>query len=253
MRYFIEIAYKGTHYAGWQIQENALSVQEKVEKALGTSLRETISLTGSGRTDTGVHASQQFAHFDTEKPLNSKMFRAWNALLPKDISILGLYEVSENAHSRFDAFKRTYQYKIVTQKNPYLENLALLESRPLNVEQMEKAAQKLLLYEDFESFSKVRANVKTFKCKMHEAFWFETLEPFSGQKMLIFQIAANRFLWGMVRAIVGTLLDVGREKLSIADFEKIIVARDRSKASAAASPDGLYLCKVEYPYALVKL
>lgn len=253
MRYFIEIAYKGTHYAGWQIQENALSVQEKVEYSLSTILREPVSITGSGRTDTGVHASQQFAHFDTEKPLSSQMLRAWNALLPKDISILGIYEVPENAHTRFDAFKRTYQYKIVTKKNPYLENLALLVSRTLDVELMEQAAQKLLLYEDFESFSKVRANVKTFKCKIHEAFWFETIEPFSNQKMLVFQISANRFLWGMVRAIVGTLLDVGKGKMSISDFENIIRARDRSKASAAASPDGLYLCKVEYPYNLVKI
>jgi tRNA pseudouridine38-40 synthase len=253
MRYFIEIAYKGTHYAGWQIQENASSVQEKVEYALSTILREPVRITGSGRTDTGVHASQQFAHFNTEKPLHSQMLRAWNALLPKDISILGIYEVSENAHTRFDALKRTYQYKIVTQKNPYLENLALLESRTLDVDSMEQAAQKLLLYEDFESFSKVKANAKTSKCKIYEAFWFETLEPFSNHKMLVFQISANRFLWGMVRAIVGTLLEVGRGKINISDFEQIIKARDRSKAAAAASPDGLYLCKVEYPYLLKKL
>ncbi|WP_317042732.1 tRNA pseudouridine(38-40) synthase TruA [Raineya orbicola] len=250
MRYFIEISYKGTAYAGWQIQKNALSVQEVIEKALSVSLREPISIVGSGRTDTGVHALQQFAHFDYASPLSSQILKNWNALLPKDITICGLYQVSQKAHSRFDAISRTYQYRIVQNKNSFLQDLALYFPYKLNVEIIQEASRLLLNYEDFESFSKIKANTPHFKCKIYEAFWQVQKDLVSGKDVLVFQISANRFLWGMVRAIVGTLLEVGQGKMSLSDFEQIIQARNRSKASAAAPACGLYLASVKYPFIL---
>lgn len=253
MRYFIEIAYKGTHYAGWQIQENAQSVQAEIEKALCISLREPISITGSGRTDTGVHASQQFAHFDTEQPITYQKIRSWNALLPADITIKNIFRVDDKAHTRFDATERSYQYKIIHEKNPFLKDLATLELAVLQIDKMQEAAQKILLYDDFESFSKVKTNVKNFKCKIKKAHWFYEKDSISGVNLLIFEITANRFLWGMVRAIVGTLLDVGKKKIEISDFEKIIEERNRAKASSAAPPQGLYLSKITYPYPLIKI
>lgn len=250
MRYFIEISYKGTAYSGWQIQKNALSVQEVIEKALSVSLREKIEIIGSGRTDTGVHALQQFAHFDYSSPLSLQILRTWNALLPSDISILNLYEVSSEAHSRFSAIRRTYQYRIVQNKNSFLQGLAYYFPQRLDIDAMQEASQILLQYEDFESFSKIKADTPHFKCKIMEAFWQKQRDCISGQDLLIFQVSANRFLWGMVRAIVGTLLDVGKGKLKVEDFEEIIKARNRSKASAAAPASGLYLSRVEYPFNL---
>lgn len=252
MRYFIEIAYQGTNYAGWQIQENAPSVQAEIEKALCIVLREKISIVGSGRTDTGVHASQQFAHFDTTQTLGKSIERNLNAVLPKDICILGVYQVGSEAHSRFDAIRRQYQYKIIQKNNPFLSNLATFIPYSLDVESMQTAAQKLLFYSDFESFSKVKASTKHFRCQISQADFYYTKDVFSQSDVLIFEITANRFLWGMVRAIVGTLLEVGRKKISIEDFETIIKARNRAKASAAAPPQGLYLSAVSYPFGLNK-
>lgn len=250
MRYFLEIAYQGTNYAGWQKQNNAPSVQAEIEKVLGIILKENISITGSGRTDTGVHASQQFAHFDCEKPVKMNIIKSLNAILPKDISILGLYEVAEQAHSRFDATQRKYQYKIIRTKSPFLDNFAAFIPHQLDVDLMQEAAQKLLLHTEFESFSKVKANTKHFRCKISQANWFYSKDVFSQSDILVFEIAANRFLWGMVRAIVGTLLEVGRKKMHIEDFEEIILKRDRSLAAGTAPPQGLYLSEVSYPYEL---
>jgi tRNA pseudouridine38-40 synthase len=248
MRYFLEIAYQGTNYAGWQKQENALSVQAEIEKALKIILKEEIAITGSGRTDTGVHASQQFAHFETANPLKENLGKSLNAILPKDISLLGIYEVKEDAHSRFDAIRRTYQYKIIHKKNPFLENLATFIPYTLDISLMQAAAQKLLLYTEFESFSKVKANTKHFRCQIEKANFFYSKDVFSQTDVLLFEISANRFLWGMVRAIVGTLLEVGRKKISVEHFETIIMARNRARAAAAAPPQGLYLSEVSYPY-----
>jgi tRNA pseudouridine38-40 synthase len=253
MRYFLEIAYKGTHYAGWQIQKNAHSVQAEIEKALSTLLRELVSITGSGRTDTGVHASQQFAHFDTQKNLQISFLKSCNAILPADISVLNIYEVSSEAHTRFDATQRTYHYRICTQKSPYLTDLAYVHYKKLNISLMQEAAQKLLTYVDFESFSRPKANTKHFRCSIFEAEWFEQPEIFSNNNLLIFKISANRFLWGMVRTIVGTLLEVGLGNINLEDFEQIIQARNRQKAARAVPAEGLFLVKVAYPFELKKV
>ena len=250
MRYFIEIAYQGTNYAGWQVQSNAPSIQAEIEKALRVILKEEIKISGSGRTDSCFHARQQFAHFDTKKNIRAGVERNLNAILPKDISILGIYEVDSEAHSRFDAIGRKYQYKIIQKNSPFLENLATFIPYKLDIDLMQEAAQKLLLYIDYESFSKIKANTKHFRCQIGQAKFYYTKDIFSQADVLIFEIAANRFLWGMVRAIVGTLLEVGRKKISVADFEEIIKARDRAKAAGAAPPQGLYLSGVSYPFNL---
>lgn len=242
MRYFLEIAYDGTRFHGWQVQPNALSVQEVLEDCLSKVLRQPIATTGSGRTDTGVHATQQFVHFDVAQRLDTaQAVYKFNRLLPADIAANNLYLVSDEAHARFDAFARTYHYYISLWKNPFNRHYAAYINKPLDVELMNAAAAILLKYEDFTTFSKVKGDTKHYRCTIYEASWQQ-----HGQE-LIFTIRANRFLRGMVRLIVGTLLDVGRGKLSITQFEHIIASQDRSKASGAAPSEGLYLAKVEYP------
>ena len=242
MRYFLEIAYDGGRFHGWQVQPNALSVQEVLEDCLGKILRETISTTGSGRTDTGVHASQQFVHFDTAQQLDPQhIIYRLNRILPDDISAYNLYLVTDEAHARYDAFARTYHYYITLTKNPFKRQYAWYHSRTLEVEKMNQAAAILLKYEDFTTFSKVKGDTKHYRCNMYEAVWRQEGEE------LVFTIRANRFLRGMVRLVVGALVDVGRGKLSIEAFEQIIASQDRSKASGAAPAEGLYLARVEYP------
>ncbi|WP_439880947.1 tRNA pseudouridine(38-40) synthase TruA [Pontibacter sp. MBLB2868] len=242
MRYFLEIAYDGTRFHGWQVQPNALTVQEVLEDSLSKMLREPISTTGSGRTDTGVHASQQFVHFDTEQLLDPQhvVFRL-NRILPNDIAALNLYLVTDEAHARYDAFARTYHYHITLRKDPFKRYHAWYHSRPLDIAKMNEAAAILLKYEDFTTFSKVKGDTKHYRCEMYEATWKQEGEE------LLFTISANRFLRGMVRLVVGTLVDVGRGKLSVQEFEKIIASQDRSRSSAAAPSEGLFLAKVEYP------
>jgi len=242
MRYFLEIAYDGTNYHGWQAQPNALAVQAVLDDCLSKVLRQPISTTGSGRTDTGVHASQQFVHFDAVQALDVQqvVFRL-NRILPADISALNLYLVSDEAHARFDAVARTYHYYISSNRNPFKRYYAWYHSRPLDVQKMNDAAAILLKHEDFTTFSKVKGDTNHYRCTMYEAQWRQ-----QGQE-LVFTIRANRFLRGMVRLVVGTLVDVGSGKLTVEAFEQIIVSQDRSKASAAAPAAGLFLAKVEYP------
>jgi tRNA pseudouridine38-40 synthase len=242
MRYFLEIAYDGTRFHGWQIQPNALSVQEVLNDCLNKILRQPINTIGSGRTDTGVHASQQFVHFDVEELLNIEqaLYRI-NRLLPDDIAAKNLYLVSDEAHARFDAFEREYHYQITLTKDPFNRFYAYYLNRIVNVESMNKAAALLLQYEDFTTFSKVKGDTKHYNCNIYEALWQQQGDN------LMFTIRANRFLRGMVRLVVGTLLDVGRSKLTIEQFEQIISSKDRSKASGAAPAEGLYLAKVNYP------
>lgn len=243
MRYFLEIAYQGTNYHGWQVQHNAQSVQSVIQEKLCLLLGTSIEITGSGRTDTGVHAEQQFAHFDSEIPLIASRFcYRLNAMLPKDISILNLYEVNAEAHARFDAIQRTYQYRIVTRKNPFLFRLSYFSNQRYYLDRMNQAAEILKKYEDFQTFSKVRTDVKHFKCQISEAIWKDEGD------LLIFEISANRFLRGMVRAIVGTLLEVGVNKMSLHDFETVIQSKDRNKAGRAVPAEGLFLTKVQYPF-----
>ena len=243
MRYFLEISYNGKNYHGWQIQPNASSVQETLERCLSLLLHEEISLTGAGRTDTGVHARQLFAHFDTDKLLDNNLITKLNRFLPPDIAIHQLLKVSDDAHARFDATFRKYQYYISTQKNPFVQESAWQLIASLDVEKMNEAAKILFQHTDFTSFSKLHTDVKTNNCVIYEAHWVE--EP---NGLLCFHIKADRFLRNMVRAIVGTLVEVGRGKLSIDDFNQIIVAKNRQKAGASVPPQGLFLVEVGYNY-----
>ncbi len=241
MRYFIELAYRGTRYHGWQIQANALSVQEAFNKSLSTLLKEEVTTIGSGRTDTGVHALQQYVHFDTEKVLlpHPHIYQL-NALLPPDIVVKQIFNVSDKAHARFDAVARSYEYRISTCKDPFLTDMSYLYTKLLDISQMNEAASILLQHTDFESFSLVKTDVSHFKCQIYKAQW-----EVSGERVIFF-IQANRFLRGMVRAIVGTLMDVGLRKLSIQEFEEIIQSKDRRKAGRAVPPQGLFLTQVQY-------
>lgn len=242
MRYFFEIAYNGTHYNGWQSQQNGVGVQAVVEKALSTLLREEIRITGSGRTDTGVHCKQQFFHADIHQKFDDKkLLQNLNSFLPKDIAIRSVRPVKPDASARFNAIERTYQYEITRVKDPFLQNLAWYYFKPVDIQTMNKAAALLLGEHDFACFSKVKTDVNHFLCTVKKAGWVSR-----GNK-LTFTITANRFLRGMVRAVVGTLLDVGTGKTSIKEFRGILASRDRKKAGANVPPYGLYLMKVKYP------
>ncbi|CAM1366527.1 tRNA pseudouridine synthase A [Tenacibaculum sediminilitoris] len=243
MRYFIELAYNGKNYHGWQIQPHAISVQEIINKAISTILREKVNIVGAGRTDAGVHASQMFAHFDVANPLNDNFTYKLNAILPDDIVIFNTQLVHNEAHTRFDALSRSYEYKVWLGRNPFLlDTTWQLHHQLLNIELMNKAAAVLYDYEDFECFSKVKTDVHTFNCSISNAEWIK-----NGNE-LTFHISANRFLRNMVRAIVGTLIDVGLEKITVHDFKKIIESKNRSKAGVSVPAKGLFLTKVIYDY-----
>ena len=243
MRYFIELSYLGKNYHGWQTQPHAISVQEKINKAISTILQEDIIITGAGRTDAGVHASQMFAHFDTDKNLDDNFTYKLNTILPNDIVIYKTLVVNSEAHARFDAVSRSYEYKIVLGRNPFLLDTSWqLNYTAINVNLMNEAAKLLYEYEDFECFSKVKTDVFTFNCKITHAEWILK------DKELTFYISANRFLRNMVRAIVGTLLNVGLGKISIEDFRKIIESKNRSNAGVSVPAKGLFLTKVSYDY-----
>jgi tRNA pseudouridine38-40 synthase len=241
-RYLFEIAYNGTQYAGWQSQNNAIGVQSVVEESLSKILREEIAIVGSGRTDAGVHCEQQFFHVDIEKEFEVPKFLVrLNSLLPKDISIQSIRAVKQDASARYDAIERTYQYRMTTRKNPFQDGLAWHYFKQADIQTMNKAAALLLGEHDFECFSKVKTDVNHFLCTIKKATWHEQ------GHFLEFTITANRFLRGMVRAIVGTLLDVGTGKIAMTEFQAIIKSKDRRKAGANVPPHGLYLTKVKYP------
>ena len=241
MRYFIELSYKGTKYHGWQIQPDANSVQQEINKAISTILQEEITIVGAGRTDAGVHAVQMFAHFDSNKELTNAFAFKFNAILPNDIVIYSLNKVDKEKHARFDAVSRSYEYKVWLGRNPFmLETAWQLHQQELNLEKMNKAASILLEYDDFESFSKVKTDVRTFNCTVTKAFWKQN------GKELTFYISANRFLRNMVRAIVGTLIEVGLEKKSVDDFRKVIESKKRSEAGLSVPAHGLFLTAVMY-------
>ncbi len=242
MRYFLDLSYDGNRYHGWQLQKNAHSVQAEVNRALSVWLQQEVNCVASGRTDTGVHARQQIVHFDSPKKLNEAqgIFKL-NTLLPYDVAVHQLWEVPENSHARFDAVQRSYQYFIHQKKNAFLFNRSYYYTRPLNVDLMNEAGRILLQYENFQSFSRVKTEVNNFNCQIGEAYWHMENDS------LIFTVSANRFLRGMVRALVGTILLVGEEKITLADFKGIIEARDRKQAGRAAPAFGLYLNAVKYP------
>ena len=241
MRYFIELSYNGKNYNGWQIQPDAISVQEKINNALSTVYQKDIQIVGAGRTDTGVHASQMFAHFDIDKLIDDNLEFKLNSILPNDIFIKAIFLVDDEKHARFDALSRSYEYKIWLGRNPFLLDFSWqIHSQKPNVTLMNEAAKLLLDYEDFESFSKVKTNVHTFNCNVTEAFWVQK------DNQLTFHISANRFLRNMVRAIVGTLLDVGLDKISISDFKNIIESKNRSNAGLSVPAKGLFLTQIKY-------
>lgn len=242
MRYFLELRYRGTNYHGWQRQPNAPTIQSVLEEGLSTILREPIRVQGAGRTDAGVHALQQFAHFDSQQLLDEQLLTKLNGWLPWDIAALNLYRpVREDLHARFDAIGRGYVYRIMQRKDPFERERALRHTQPLDRAAMQAAADALYAYENFASFEKAHGGNQTSRCNVTLAAWEQ-----SGP-LLTFHIEADRFLRGMVRAIVGTLLDVGTHKRTVADFRAIIEAQDRSQASMNAAAHGLYLQKVAYP------
>ena len=244
MRFFIQLSYNGTNYHGWQIQPNATSVQETLTKALSVVLnKKDIEIMGAGRTDSGVHASQMFAHFDFENEIDSQtILHKLNSFLRKDIAVSNIILVDENAHARFDATQRTYEYKINSSKNVFLDELSWYYNKELNVNAMNESAELLLKFIDFQCFSKVHTDVNTFNCNISQAFWK------TENDQLIFTISADRFLRNMVRSIVGTLVYVGLGKISKADFQAIIESKDRKKAGFSVPAHGLYLTKIKYDY-----
>ena len=243
MRYFIKFAYNGTKYHGWQYQPNAISVQETLNKVFSTLLQEEIDIVGAGRTDTGVHASEMFGHFDTDKEFDlENLKRRANSFLPKDIAVFKIIPVHIDAHARFDATSRTYHYHISTVKDVFSNDLAWFNQNPLDVEAMNEAAKILLDFTDFECFSKSNTDVFTYNCKITEAYWKKE------NNQLIFTITADRFLRNMVRAIVGTLVNIGLHKITKKDFIAIIESKDRKKAGFSVPAQGLFLTKITYPY-----
>lgn len=243
MRYFIKFSYNGTKYHGWQSQPNAHSVQETLGKALSVVLHSEVSLMGAGRTDTGVHAKEMFAHFDFEMTIDSlKTIHQLNSYLPSDIAIFDIIRVNNDAHARFDATKRTYEYHIHSFKNVFLEQQSWYYKKELDVALMNAAATILLEHEDFQCFSKVNTEVNTFNCKITEAFWQKENNQY------VFTISANRFLRNMVRAIVGTLIKVGLHQITLTEFNAIIESKSRSEAGFSVPAHGLYLIKIEYDY-----
>lgn len=261
-RYFLEVAYKGTNYSGFQSQHNANTIQAEIEKALSiiwrlppalSSGEQSLKLTGSSRTDAGVHALQNFFHFDTNSPLHkwrgvgaeAEFTYKMNAILPEDIVVKQLIPVAEDAHCRFDALSREYKYFIYRKKDPFLRGRAFYFPYKLDIEILQQAAMMLKEHDDFTSFSKRNTQVKSFTCEIQESEWF--LE----KDLLVFHVKANRFLRGMVRALTATMLKIGRGKMSLEQFRDIIDAKDCSKASFAVPAQGLFLVSVAYPSTLL--
>lgn len=240
MRYFLETAYDGTNYGGFQIQDNSITIQGEIEKVLEKFYRQKINLTGSSRTDAGVHALQNFFHFDTDIIIQEKQVYNLNAMLPNDIVVKKIVLVASDAHSRFDAINRTYNYFIYQVKNPFLKDHAWFYPVPLCIDLLNEAAAILKTYTDFTSFSKKKTQSKTKICRVTECFWQQKDER------LVFTVTSNRFLRGMVRGLVGTMLLVGKKKITLEQFIQIIEAKNCSKADFTTPAHGLFLMKVHY-------
>lgn len=241
-RYFIEVSYKGTAYSGFQVQKNANSIQAEIEKALLVFFKHAFSLTGSSRTDTGVHALQNYFHFDSVQPLSERggFIYNLNAILPLDIVVKRIFQVEENAHCRFDAVSREYNYFIYRDKNPFLEDRAYYFPYALDIDKLKKASELILLNTDFTSFSKRNTQVKNFICCIKKSEWIQQ------KGTLVYQVESNRFLRGMVKGLVGTMLRVGTGKISLAGFDDIIKNSDCTKVDFSVPPHALFLMKVAY-------
>lgn len=249
MRFFLKLAYKGTDFHGWQNQPNADSIQNQIEKALHILLKNSVEIVGCGRTDSGVHAMEYFAHFDADIKIPLAEFGyKLNAILPLSIVIQDIIPVKDNAHARFDAISRSYQYHILLYNNPFeLETTWQLPHKKFDLTLMNEAAISLLKYNDFQCFSKSKTDVKNYLCLIYKAYW--TAE----KNRLIFHISANRFLRNMVRALVGTMLEVGEKKINLQEFEQIILSKNRSEAGFSVPAKGLFLSEIVYPDAIFKI
>jgi len=243
LRYFIKLAYKGTNYHGWQYQPNAITVQELVNKALSTILKSKIDIVGAGRTDAGVHASEFYAHFDVNiKIKKDEVVYKTNAILPNDIVIYSIFKTNSNLHARFDATSRSYEYHIFLGRNPFkIDTSWQLINKNFDINAMNEASKLLFSYENFKCFSRSNTDVRTYNCKIFNAEWI-----LKGSE-LIYYISADRFLRNMVRAVVGTLLEIGKGKLSLEDFKSIIESKNRSNAGPSVPAKGLFLTKISYP------
>jgi len=244
MRYFLYLSYKGTNYHGWQVQKNALGVQEVLNKSLSTILRQPIETVGSGRTDTGVHALEQVVHFDAEINDELDFVYKLNSLLPKDIAAKRLRKVDPEANSRFDARERKYIYNITTVKDPFLEDRAYYFRKELDLKAMNEVRPILVEWEDYQCFSRVNTDVNHFLCHILDVKWTRKNE------LLFFDVTANRFLRGMVRALVGTMIELGLGRISKKQFWDILESKDRKKAGMSVPAHGLYLKSVKYPEAI---
>lgn len=240
-RYFIEVSYKGTNYSGFQVQLNANSVQAEMEKALEIFYKQRFELTGSSRTDAGVHALQNFFHFDSDLVIKDDAYNL-NAILPGDIVVKRIARMKDNAHCRFDAISREYHYYIYNQKNPFLADRAYYVPYTLDQDLLQQAAKEIMLHTDFTSFSKRNSQVKTFRCAISNSEWVQEGD------CLVYKVTANRFLRGMVKGLVGTMLLVGKRKISLEAFNVIIGSKDCTKADFSVHPEGLMLHKVSFPY-----
>ncbi len=242
-RHILTLAYKGTNYHGWQIQPNALTIQQELKNALETALRHKVCIYGAGRTDTGVHASFYVAHFDTEAEITdlNKLVRSLNGILPRDIVVFDILPANSEFNSRFSAIERTYKYFISFDKSVFLDDFTMHLHYFPDIEKMNRAATLLLDYQDFKSFEKYHSDSKTSICNVRQAFWEMK------DNLLIFNIKADRFLRNMVRSIVGTLLNVGKGKIGIEEFRAIIELKDRKAAGASVSAKGLFLTDISYP------
>lgn len=241
-RYFIELSYKGTHYSGFQSQQNTpQTIQAELEKAFAILQKDKVELTSSSRTDAGVHALQNYFHFDYNGAIHPQFTYKINAILPADIVVKNIYRVADDDHSRFDAVAREYKYFIYSKKNPFLQDRAFFFPYTMDIEKLKLAAAIIKEYTDFTSFSKRNTQVKTFTCNIIESEWIQEND------YLVYHVKANRFLRGMVRALTATMLKVGRNKISLNDFRKIIGAKDCTMADFAVPAHGLFLVKVEYP------
>lgn len=239
-RYFIEVSYKGTNYSGFQKQQNANSVQAELGKALEIFYRQKFELTGSSRTDAGVHALQNFFHFDFDKTIEDDSYNL-NAILPDDIVVKRIFHVADDAHCRFDAINREYHYYIYQDKNPFLQGRAYYVPYTVDIALLQAAAAEIKNHTDFTSFSKRNTQVKTFECNIHQSEWIKQ------DDCLVYTVKANRFLRGMVKGLVATMLLVGKQKIDLEEFTAIIESKDCTKADFSVPPDGLFLVKVTYP------
>lgn len=238
-RYFIEVSYKGTNYSGFQKQHNANSVQGELERAMEIFYRQKFELTGSSRTDAGVHALQNYFHFDSDTPIEDGSYNL-NAILPDDIVVKRIFPVVENAHCRFDAKSREYHYHIYQRKDPFLQDRACYVPYPVDLNLLQQAAAEIMQHTDFTSFSKRNTQVKTFDCTIYISEWYQQ------DDCIIYKVKANRFLRGMVKGLVGTMLLIGKKKINLAEFKAIIESKDCSKADFSVPSSGLFLQKVAF-------